>query len=622
MTDDATGRPRIEIAPLAALAVVALLLFASPLVKQEVLTFRDHFDYFQPLRFYTLTELKRAHLPLWNPYNASGEPWLANPQTGVFYPPAWLFVALPYATAYILFLILHVALLGCGAYVLFRRFASREGALIAALSLMLCGPSLSLLDVTNTLTSLAWIPLVLWCAVAMAPPALCAIVISMSFIAGEPFLAALCALAFVVLRRKNVVDVALTSAGLCAVQLLPFLAFARESDRAGSAVAGEILRHSMAPSDWLRVVVPPPLMSAVPQQQFVPVVYVGLIATVLAIVAVVRFPKRRSVQVALAFIAVAAAIAAGAFFPPSRWLLTHLPLAILRYPARTVPILALGLHLLAAMGWDAIVTRRRMLATIFAAAIVFADLTPGIAPFLESAPFDAHPGPYAPVIARDGKIIRLMTDPSLVRHSFDRRAWISGYLNLFERRFDSWTAAPLVSRDYVALYTAAVAKRPQFDALPAKWALTDRLVGGVTLIARWRGVALYRNENARPMAYWRGDDGRIVAASMLAFRSSEVHLEVDAPADGTVFVTQQMASGWRATVDGERADALQEIFRAVRVKKGHHRIEWMYRPSSFVAGVVLSLLAVVRLLFSKFFVKDTATKKYFFARTFKANVGV
>src|SRR5712692_2215373 len=103
------------------ITVVALLAFARPLIRGEVFTFRDHGDYFQPLRWFTAEELRHGRLPLWNAYNASGEPWLANPQTGVFYPPAWLFIALPFATAYTLFLCLHLMLAGWGAFLLFNR---------------------------------------------------------------------------------------------------------------------------------------------------------------------------------------------------------------------------------------------------------------------------------------------------------------------------------------------------------------------------------------------------------------------------------------------------------------------------------------------------------------------
>src|SRR5207237_1649977 len=103
---------------------LAIASSARPLVRNEVLTFRDHADYFQPLRYFTAVELRNFRLPFWNPYNASGEPWLANPQTAVFYPPFWIFLIVPFAQAYVIFLLLHLVLLGCGSFLLFSRFAS------------------------------------------------------------------------------------------------------------------------------------------------------------------------------------------------------------------------------------------------------------------------------------------------------------------------------------------------------------------------------------------------------------------------------------------------------------------------------------------------------------------
>ena len=52
-----------------ALAVLALLLamiFTPPLVQRHVFNFRDHADYFQPLRYYTSIHLRSFLLPYWN----------------------------------------------------------------------------------------------------------------------------------------------------------------------------------------------------------------------------------------------------------------------------------------------------------------------------------------------------------------------------------------------------------------------------------------------------------------------------------------------------------------------------------------------------------------------------
>ena len=607
----ATGdrRPATEILPIAALVVVALLVFAKPFTTQEVLTLRDHADYFQPLRFFTAHELRHGQLPLWNPYNASGEPWLANPQTGVFYPPTWLFLVLPFATAYILFLAAHVALLGCSTFVLLRRFAARDGAFLAALTVMLCGPTLSLLDVQNTLTTLAWIPLVIWCAVSVASPAWSAVVIAMSFLAGEPFFAACAALVFVLLRRRrDIVDIALTAFALVSVQLLPFLAALRGSDRLGSVDPSEILRDSMRPLDWLRLAVPPSLGSAASSQQFVPVVYFGAVGCLLAIVGIVAGRKRRVAQVAAIFVVIAIVVAAGSYFRPVAFALTRFPVTLFRYPARMVPLAALALAALIAVGWDEIASavRYRWL-PVALAALILADLTPAIAPLLKSAPFDAHPTPYAASIGRDAKLVRLTS-----ARVPDRRAWISGYMNLFDRRFDAWTAAPMVRETYVRAYQHALASRAAFDAMANGYILSDRPLSRFPQLSRARTVWLYRNPSALPLAYWRGGDGRIVAPGLLVVGSSVVHMAIDAPADGLVIVTQQSDAGWRVTVDGAAAPAEAEgVFRAVRVKRGHHVIVWGYHPFSFFAGFFLSALGVLRLLFSFLFVKRARRKNFF-----------
>src|SRR5205085_11795560 len=146
------------------IALIAAAMFLPAILRRDVFVLRDHFDYFQPLRWFTSQELRAGRLPLWNPYNASGEPWLANPQTGVFYPPTWLFLIIPFPAAYMLFLLLHLVILGWGGYLLFSRTVSEGTALAGAVALMFSGPVLSLLDINNNLASLAWVPIVIWCA--------------------------------------------------------------------------------------------------------------------------------------------------------------------------------------------------------------------------------------------------------------------------------------------------------------------------------------------------------------------------------------------------------------------------------------------------------------------------
>jgi len=593
------------------IAILALAMFARPLIRGEVFTFRDHGDYFQPLRYFTAVELRHFRLPLWNPYNASGEPWLANPQTAVFYPPFWIFLIVPFAQAYALFLLAHLILLGCGAFLLFSRFASARAAFLGAIALMLCGPTLSMLDIQNNLTTFAWIPLVLWCALSGAPSIASGAAIAMSFLAGEPLFAAIGALMFacVILSREDgegsprrrsfaalrmTLDTAITAFCLAGITLVPFLAMIAGSDRAGAVPADEVLRDSMWPADWLPMIVP----GAMTHQQFIPILYIGIVPALLAMIGIASSIRVRAARPWLLLLAVSVVISAGRFLPVIGEMLVKLPVTILRYPARVVPLGALALVALAVIGFDRLSRFTRFFAAPIAIALMIIDLLPRVAPLLRSGAFDTHAVPYSLNIGRDGKIARLMQP----ERAFDRKVWISGYLNLFERRFDAWTAAPVISESYLLLYESALRRRDVLDSMSIAYLLT----------AVPRGIVAQRNPTAFPLAYFRDARGQIFRPSSLAFTTNALYVVVDAPSDGVVVATQQDAPGWDVDVDAKAATKQREgVFRAVRVTRGHHQIVWRYRPRSFVIGAALTILAIVRMLLSKNFVKRKWARKNF-----------
>ena len=79
--------------------------FLLPLCFGRVFLFRDALSYVIPLKQYTVREVLSLNLPLWNHLNGFGEPWMANPQTGVLYPFTYLF-ALPGPLAFHLYYLL------------------------------------------------------------------------------------------------------------------------------------------------------------------------------------------------------------------------------------------------------------------------------------------------------------------------------------------------------------------------------------------------------------------------------------------------------------------------------------------------------------------------------------
>lgn len=626
---DRAGERRSHTFALSLLVALALTLVAAPLFRGEVFTFRDHLDYFQPLRYFTTTLLRSGELPLWNPYNASGEPWFANPQTAVFYPPAFVFLALPFATAYVLYVLIHLLILSIGAYFVFRRTASEGAALAGAAVLLVCGPTLSLADTTNNLTTFAWLPLVLFVALERVRPAVAAAVLTLTFLAGEPFFAAIFALLYVLIVRtpRLVLRTGAIAFGLSAVQLLPFVEMLRGSDRAHGLSAEELFRDSAAMTDWLHLAIPPRLAAsgadAALAQHFIPVVYVGMVTTALALVGLATAFAERRQRSWVTLLLCAIAISVGPAIAPVAALLVHAPVTLFRYPGRLIPLGAFAVIALMVMGWERLRPKRRW-ADLVLLLVLLVDVVPRTRQLLVSAPFDPHRIAHAPDVGRDGKFVRFG-----MKYGRDRDSWIAGYTNLFDRRFDASTAAPVASERYRRFYEAATGERLDlFNLLGVRWIITDGTVPPAFVkTGQVRTVGVYRNAGAMPMAtFWSGvgtardeDEafdkvmqrhallvvsppspsatrgGAVVKRVDIAnMNSSEVRMVVDAPSGGVVVLTQQDAPGWQVSVDGTRVAkrVANGIFRAVDVPAGHHEVSWTYRPFSFFLGAAMTIVTL------------------------------
>lgn len=665
VADSAAPRPtaRRHLFAFIFIALVGLTIFVIPLARGHVFTFRDHLDYFQPLRWYTAEMLRGGELPLWNPYSASGEPWLANPQTGVFYPPTWLFLVMPFATAYMLYLLLHLLILGWGAYLLFARRASEAAALVGAVALMICGPTLSLLDVSNNLATFAWVPLVIWCALARTTVR-GGVVLALAFLGGEPYFAALAAVLYVIVswstaretepgqepggRLRTIAITAFIAAGLAAVQLLPFISMLGGSDRTASVDPAEALRQSAPLSEWLRVAIPPSMRAdgfdAALAQHFIPMVYVGMLVVVLAVAGWITSFRRRDVQGWSALLVFSMLVASGGTIPFVGRVITSLPLMLFRYPARMIPFGALAIIAIAVVGWNRIRPDKRWLDLVIIALLI-ADVAPRARPLLQASSFRRDVVPYARTVGAEAKILRLDSV------SIARGAWIAGYLNLYEHRFDASSAAPVISARYLRLHEALfkVANTDLRAMTAVGFLLSSRdpawMPGWMQHVALVSGAHVYADPTIFPMAtFWsravavpsesdalrvmleHRAEGALALSPRIAPRyaqarsairrveqltlgPSSARIVVDAPSDGVVLLTQQQARGWRVTVDGVPREALTAggLFRAVEVGKGRQEIVWTYRPNALFIGGAMTFVTLC-LLFRRAIVKGRRRK--------------
>jgi hypothetical protein len=586
-----TGQTRGRWLGCVLLLLAAAAPFAGILVRGEVPTFRDHESYFLPLRWHTAETIRGGDLPLWNPWNGGGEPWLANPQTGVFYPPAWLIALLPFSRAYVLFLIFHLALLGWGSWTLFRRWTGDSPALVASLALMLSGPVFSLVDINNNLASFAWLPLVLRLAAerrerrSVRSLLLLSFALALTFLGGEPLFAALAALATlaILLPRDwlGAVFAGATAAGVSAVQLLPFLEWIAGSERAAGLAPSDAFQHAVRPGDWLALAIPmagagPGLEPLRMGQSFIPSLYIGVPIVILALTAGVgsartERPERQRVLafLLLSFAAVVLLTAAPMLPGGSEFLLAFGANAI-RYPARLIPLAALvvaglaaiglerarreplgarvgitlsvallgGLHFLTVepmaeqttlvrfvlfLGWIAVfglvfVAFPRWLTRpsgqlVLGIALV-AELLFAAQPFLDSRALVTRIEPWESALAQPWSVVRVQEEG--VELGQEPRAWLAGYLNLYGRQLDASTASPVVDRSALAMQEAVVdGGRPDLiDAAGARWVLSSRPSlgdGYLPTDVRRGSVRLFENIGALPpVQLWEG--GRVAGS--------------------------------------------------------------------------------------------------------------
>jgi hypothetical protein len=75
-------------------------------------------------------------------------------------------------------------------------------------------------------------------------------------------------------------------------------------------------------------------------------------------------------------------------------------------------------------------------------------------------------------------------------------------------------------------------------------------------------------------------------------------LEVDAPSDGLLLLSEVFYPGWQAEVDGQRVSILRAhtILRAVPVEAGVHRVVMVFRPRTVVAGLAISATTLLLVL--------------------------
>lgn len=111
-----------------------ILLSVRDLLFDPIRGGLDTVTFFWPMYAYLGDQLKAGAIPGWNPYQFSGVPFLADPESGWWYAPAMLiFGILPLAAAIKVYAAAHILIAGFGTYAFGRTIGMvPAGALVAA----------------------------------------------------------------------------------------------------------------------------------------------------------------------------------------------------------------------------------------------------------------------------------------------------------------------------------------------------------------------------------------------------------------------------------------------------------------------------------------------------------
>jgi Bacterial membrane protein YfhO len=256
--------------------VFCILWFCQDLVINGAVPFyRDLTNYFYPLRYSLYESYRVGELPLWDRHFAQGFPNLAAFQTGVFYPPHFIFYALDFFPTIRVLFIFHFLVAALGTYWLLRHWGySCFLAVVGSLLFTLGGVIVSLSNLLNHFQSAVWLPwlILTWERLLLAPKwrifVTFTLVAALQFLAGSPEIFAM-SMGLVYFDGFRIRDMepqvssrrilGLATGGillmlaLIMAQFLPTAELIMESRRGDSIPAAEALMWSLNPSSLLNL---------------------------------------------------------------------------------------------------------------------------------------------------------------------------------------------------------------------------------------------------------------------------------------------------------------------------------------------------------------------------------
>lgn len=390
-------------------------MFPQVFLGEQTFFFRDYGMFGYPLAHYHRECFWRGELPLWNPLNDCGTPFLAQWNTITLYPGSLIYLLLPMPWSLSFYCLAHLFWAALGMYWLARHWTGNPtAAALAGAAFAFNGLALNCLMWPNNVACYAWMPWVFYFALRAwreggRRVVLAALVGALQMLAGTPEILLMTWLmigaVWVVewfepstVRKSHFLRfaglIALIS-GLVAVQVLPFAEFLRHAQRSAGYSDDS---WAMPPWGWANLLVPHfytwrwsfDVLFQV-EQGWTSSYYPGV--GILLLGALAWRARSRTVLVLSVMAILALILSLGTDGHLYAWIKRVLPqIGIVRFPVKFVVFALFLLPLLGAIAWTRITAAnpgawRRDRKWLLGLALVFVTLMAGIAAFAAVFPY-------------------------------------------------------------------------------------------------------------------------------------------------------------------------------------------------------------------------------------------
>lgn len=314
-----------------------------------------------PWKEQIINSLRSGQLPLWNPFNFSGSPLLANLQSAVFYPGTIVLLLLPLLQGWTLEIIATPIILGIGCYLYFRsENFSFSPSIIGAVIFSNISYITVWQEVQVVMQSVIVLPFILLLInkkrVEFIP-----ILLAISIFGGHIQTAMyvyFITIAFLLYRKISLFKltaILIISLAIASIQLIPsvelYLNSAREGEASKRLFTSFILPWKHLVTAWVPDFFGNPATRNFWSDHYGErQVYVGAVALLLAVLGLVTSHKDKLVRLVMTIgiIGIVFSTSPGAYLFP----LIHFPILSTSMPARTIFLLQFSIVFLAVVGMN------------------------------------------------------------------------------------------------------------------------------------------------------------------------------------------------------------------------------------------------------------------------------